>query len=137
MSQYFPKEYSSFDRNVKTKIGQSNYAKKAELKGATGIDTSTLASKTDLACLNTKVDYLYLDKLKTILADLSKLRNVVSNDVVKKIVHERFITKVSAIDTKKTITGGLVTKLQCNSDKQSLEKNIGDADKKIPNTSGL
>ena len=37
MSQYFPKEYSSFDRNVKTKIDQSNYAKKAELKGATGI----------------------------------------------------------------------------------------------------
>lgn len=93
MSQYFPKEYSSFDRNVKTKIGQSNYAKKAELKGATDIDTSTLASKTDLPCLNTKVDYLYLDKPKTILADLSKLRNVVSNDVVKKIVHERLLPK--------------------------------------------
>ena len=80
---------------------------------------------------------MYLDKPKTILADLSKLRNVVSNDVVKKIVHERIITKVSAIDTKKTITGGLVTKLRCNSDKQGLEKNIEHADKKIPNTSGL
>ena len=29
MSQYFSKEYSSFDRNVKTKIDQSSYAKKA------------------------------------------------------------------------------------------------------------
>lgn len=103
MSQYFPKEYSSFDRNVKTKIGQSNYAKKAELKGATDIDTSTLASKTDLPCLNTKVDYLYLDKPKTILADLSKLRNVVSNDVVKKIVHERLLPKSVLLTLRKPL----------------------------------
>ena len=51
-----------------------NYATKANLKGATGIDTSMLALKTDLASLKTKVD-----------ADLSKLRNVVDNDVEKKL----------------------------------------------------
>ena len=33
------------DRNVKIKLDLSNYARKAYLKGATGIDTSTLASK--------------------------------------------------------------------------------------------
>ena len=57
---------------------------KAELKGATDIDTSMLASKTDLASCKTKVDNLYVDKLKTIPADLSNPRNVVGNDVVKK-----------------------------------------------------
>ena len=51
-----------------------NYATKANLKGATGIDTSMLALKTDLASLKTKVD-----------ADLSKLSNVVDNDVEKKL----------------------------------------------------
>ena len=53
---------------------RSNYATKANLKGATGIDTSMLALKTDLASLKTKVD-----------ADLSKLSNVVDNDVEKKL----------------------------------------------------
>ena len=58
--------------------------KKTGLKGAA--DICMLASKTDLASLKTKVDNLNVDKLKTIPADLSKLRNVVDNDDVKKSV---------------------------------------------------
>ena len=42
-----------------------------------------LASKTHLANLKTEVDNLDLDKLKTMPADLSKLSNVVDNDVIK------------------------------------------------------
>ena len=61
----------------------SNYATKADLKGATGTDTSTLVLKTDLASLKTKVDNLDVYKLKTVPADLSKLSNVVDNNVVK------------------------------------------------------
>ena len=45
-----------------------------------------LASKADLASLKTKVDNLDVDKLKTVPADLSKLRNVVDNDDDKKSV---------------------------------------------------
>ena len=64
----------------------SNYAKKADLKRATDIiHLSTLASKTDLASLKTKIDDLALDKLKTVPADLSNLSNV-ENDGVKKNV---------------------------------------------------
>ena len=58
--------------------------KTVDLKGAAGIDTSTLASKKDLASLNTKVDNLDVNKIKTVPAALSKLSNVVDNDVIKK-----------------------------------------------------
>ena len=61
----------------------SNYATKADLKLATGLDTSSLVSQTDSACLKTKIYNLDVDKLKTVPADLSKLINVVNNDVVK------------------------------------------------------
>ena len=42
---------------------------KADLKGGTGTDTSTVGSKTDLAAsgLITKVDNLDVDKLTTVL----------------------------------------------------------------------
>ena len=37
--------------NAKVELDLSNYAKKSNLKGTTGIDTSMLASETDLAGL--------------------------------------------------------------------------------------
>ena len=43
MSQYFPKPYKSFERNINVKVDLFNYATKADLKNATGIDTSKLA----------------------------------------------------------------------------------------------
>lgn len=57
----------------------------ANLKGASGIETFTLASNTDLADLKTKVNKLDLDKLMVFPADLSKLINVVDNDVVTNV----------------------------------------------------
>ena len=44
-----------------------------------------LPSKTYLASLKATVDELDVDKLKTALADLSKLNNVVDNDFAKKL----------------------------------------------------
>ena len=46
--------------------------KKTDLKNVTYVDTSSLALKTDI------------EKLAPVSADLSKLSNVVKNDVVKK-----------------------------------------------------
>ena len=54
------------------------------MKNATGVDTSKLVVKSDLASLKTEIDKTDVDKLKTVLVDLSKLSNVVNNDVVKK-----------------------------------------------------
>ena len=56
----------------------------ADLKGAAGVDTSNLAAKSDLARLKAEVDKIDIEKLKTAHADLSKLSNVVNNDVVIK-----------------------------------------------------
>ena len=61
----------------------SNYATKADLKGATGVDTSNLAAKLDLARLKAEVDKIDIDELKTAPVDLSKLSNIVNNNVVK------------------------------------------------------
>ena len=52
---------------------------KANLVGASGIDISTLTSKTDLAGMKTKIDNLDVDELKNAPADLSKLSDVVDN----------------------------------------------------------
>ena len=72
-------QYERFVRNVKVELDLSNYGTKTDPKGETGIDTSTPASKTDLASLKTKVENL--DEFKFVPANLSKLNNVVDNDV--------------------------------------------------------
>ena len=63
----------------------SNYATTADLKNVTGTDTSKLAAKSDLANLKAETDKLDIDKLVPVSVDLSKLSDVVKNDVVKKL----------------------------------------------------
>ena len=79
-----------------------SYATKVYLNGAADIDRSTMASKTDSADLKTKLDNLDIDKLKTAPTGLSKLIDVVDNDVFKKTAYDKFIVKVNALDTKTT-----------------------------------
>ena len=50
-----------------------------------------LASETDLAGLKTKVGNLDVCKLKTVSARLSKLSNVVDDDVVTKAVYDKLV----------------------------------------------
>ena len=64
------------------KVDLSNYSIKTDLKNAAGIDASKLALKSNLASLKSEVDKKDIDKLKTVRADLSKLSNVVNNDVL-------------------------------------------------------
>ena len=63
----------------------SNYATKTDLKNATHVDTSSFALKPNLANLKSEVDKLDFDKLGPVPVDLSKLSDVVKNDVVKKL----------------------------------------------------
>ena len=49
MGQYFPKPQSVFEGKINVKVDLSNYATKADLKNATGIDTSNFALKSNLA----------------------------------------------------------------------------------------
>ena len=100
MSQYFPKPFNShFGYSIKVKTDLSNYATKTDIKSISHIDTSSFALKTNLANLKTEVDKLDIDKLVPIPADLSKLSNVVKNDVVKKTVYDKLVAKLGNIDT--------------------------------------
>ena len=69
------------------KIDLSNYATKRDIKNVSHVDTSSFALKTSLANLKTEVHKLNIYKLIPIPAELSKLSNVVENDVVKKDVY--------------------------------------------------
>ena len=60
----------------------SNYATKAGLKVATGIDTSTLATKADFTSLKMRVNNLDVGKFKTVPAGFSKLSSVVDDDMM-------------------------------------------------------
>ena len=86
MSQYFPKPFKSFGGNINVKVDLSNYATKTDWKNVTHVDTLSFALKTNLASLKTEVDKLDIDKLAPVPVDLSKLSDVVKNDVVKKTV---------------------------------------------------
>ena len=81
----------------------SNYATKAYLKNVTHVDTSKFALKTNLANLKTEVDKLDIDKLVPLPVNLSKLSDVVKNDVVKKTVYDKLVAKVSNIDTNDVV----------------------------------
>ena len=62
----------------------SSYATKTDIKNISHIDTSSFASKSNLASLKTKVDKLDIDRLVPVSADLRKLSNLVKHDIVKK-----------------------------------------------------
>ena len=81
-SQYFP-PYGSTN-NIKVELYLANYATKDDVKNITHVDVSSYATKTNLAALKSEVDKIDTDKLKTVPDDLSKLSDVVKNDVVKK-----------------------------------------------------
>ena len=148
MGQYFPKPFRSFGRNINVKVDLSNYAMKTYLKSITHVDTSNFALKTSLASLKTEVDKLDTDKLVPVPVDLSKLSNVVKNEVVKKTVYDKLVTKVNNIDTS-----GFVLKTKYDADKLELEKKTPDVsnlvkksdynakvteiEDKIPSNSGL
>ena len=61
--------------NVKVELDLSNYALKADLKLATGVDTFKFATQTDLASLKSEIDKSGIIKLETASVALSKLRN--------------------------------------------------------------
>ena len=121
MSQY----YEPFGGDIKVKVDLSNYATKADIKNISHVDTSSFALKTNLANLKTEVGKLDIDKLAPVSTDLSKLSNIVKNDVVKKHVYNKLVTKVDNIDTS-----GFVLKTKYDTDKSELEN-------KIPDTSCL
>ena len=124
MSEYFPKP-QSHEENIKVEIDLSNYATKKDINDITHVDTSNFALKTNLANLKTEVDKLDIDKLRPLLHDVSKLSNVVTNEVVKKSTYDKLVAKLNNIDTS-----GFLLTTKYDADKTKLEN-------KIPDTNGL
>ena len=56
MSQYFPRPYESFGRDINVKIILSNYATKTDIKNISHVDTSIFLLKSNLASLKTEFD---------------------------------------------------------------------------------
>ena len=99
MSQYFPKPYEPFVGDINIKVDLSNYATKTDLKNVTHVDASSLASKSNLDSLKTEVDKVDTDKLAPAPFDLSKLSDIVKNDVVEKTGYDTLVEKVNNIDS--------------------------------------
>ena len=125
MSQYFPKTYEPFGGDINVKVDLSNYATKTDIKNISHVDTSSFTLKTNLANLKTEVDKLDIDKLVPVPVHLSKLSDVVKNDVIKKTEYDKLVGKLNDIDTN-----GFVLKTKYDRDKSELKN-------KIPDTSGL
>ena len=135
-SQYFPKPFRSFGGNINIKVDLSNYV--------THVDNSSFALKINSTSLETKIAKLDIDKLAPVPIDLSKLSDVVRNDVFKKAVYDKLAAKVNNIDTN-----DFVLKTKYQTDKTELEKKIPDVsnlvkkakitklEDKIPNVSNL
>ena len=49
MSQYFPKPYEPFGRDINVKVDLSHYATKTDLKNVSHVDVSNFALKSNLA----------------------------------------------------------------------------------------
>ena len=121
MIHYFPKPFRNFGGNINVKVDLSNYATKTDLKNVSHIDTSSFALKTNLANRKTEVDKVDIDKLAQVPADLSKLSDVVKNDVVKKTMYDKLVAKVNNIDTS-----DFALKAEYQTDKTEVENKIPD-----------
>ena len=142
---YYP-PYKSSSNNIKVELDLTNYATKTNLKNITHVDVSSFASKTNLAALETEVDKIDVDKLKTTPTDLDKLSNLVKNDVVKKTDYNTKVTSIEAqiagltkntVDNLADITKlkaidpiSFVLKTKLASDVTTLENKIDTVDKK-------
>ena len=143
-SQYFP-PYGSTN-NIKVELDLANYATKDDVKNITHVDLSSYATKTNLAALKSEIDKIDTDKLKTVPTDLSKLSNVVKNDVVNKTDYNTKVTSIenqiagvtkNAVDNLADITklkvantSNFVLKTKLTADVNTLDNKIGGVEKK-------
>ena len=144
MSYYPP--YRSSRNNIKVNLDLANYTTKDDVKNITHVDVSSFASKTNLAALKTEVDKLDTDKLKKTPIDLSKLGNVVGNEVVKKTDYNAKVTSIEAQITgliknttdnlnditklKAINTNSFVTRTKFSADTNTLDDKIDGVEKK-------
>ena len=136
MGEYFP-EPKSIGGRVKDELDLSNYKTKADLKNATGVNTSKFAKMVDLANLKSNVDKLDIyetknvqtnlsnkldfDKLVPAVVDLSKLSDLVKNNVVK---GDAYNAKIKNIECKRSDISNLATNTTLNAKTNQVKNKI-------------
>ena len=68
----------------------------------TDVDTLKFTKKVDLVSLKSEIDKLDIGKLETTPIDLSRLSDVVKNEIVKKTEYNELAKKFNAIQTTDT-----------------------------------
>ena len=136
MTQYFPKTHEPFG-NINVRVDLSNYATKEDIKNIMQVHTSGFALKSNLDNLKTEVDKLDIDKLKPLPDDVSKLSNVVANEVIKKTDYNNKITEIegkipdiSNLATKTALT--IVENKVPNISRLVTETELSAVENKIP-----
>ena len=121
MTQYFPKPYEPFGGDINVKGDLSNYATKRDIKNITYVDNSSFALKSNLSKLKTEVDKLDIVKLVPVPNDLSKLSNVLKNEVVKKTEYD---AKIKSMEDKIPDIRNLATKINLNTKINEVKNEI-------------
>ena len=132
---YFP-PYSYSKNKIEVKLDLCNYVIISDFKNATDVDASQFFKKDDLSNLKSGVDKLDIDKLaeldadelKPVPVDLSKLSDVVKNDVVQKDVYNAKIRNIEVKIVKS------ITNLATNS---VFNAKINQVENKIPSITNL
>ena len=96
---YFLESYSHNKSKIRVELDLSSYATKSDLQKVTSINTSKFTKKVDLGNLKSDVNDLVIDNLKTVPVDLSKLSNLVKNDVFKRTLNDELVKNVIVIQT--------------------------------------
>ena len=110
---YYPERYSHIRYKIKVVLKEE--VDKLDITKLVNVPAS-------VNNLKTKVDDLYVGKLKTVLVDLKKLSDVADNEVVKNKQFNTLQTNVNNLDNKIVDATTLIHINQYNTDKQNLEK---------------
>ena len=110
---YYPERYSHIRYKIKVVLKEE--VDKLDITKLVNVPAS-------VNNLKTKVDDLYVGKLKTVLVDLKKLSDVGDNEVVKNKKFNTLQKNVNNLIKKIVDAINLIHINQYNTDKQNLEK---------------
>ena len=85
---FFREPYNHRKNKIKVKLDLSNYVIKSNSKNSICFDTLNFAKMSDLSSLKSEINKLDIAKSNTTPIELSKLSDVVRNEVVKKTTYD-------------------------------------------------
>ena len=115
---------------MKVELKFSNYATKADLKNATGFDTSKFTEKVDLASLKSDKDKLDIDKLRKVPTGLNSLKSKIDKSDVGKLVP----VPVDLSKLSNVVKNYVVTKTEYNAKIKNIEDKVSDITNLATNT---